>query len=120
MRVASAPMKLMAFDIPDQPEQLGVWLERQLVGDDLGALVAELLAVRGKEPAESSLDDAIPATELQRMLSDGMQVAPYDVLQTLLREPMLLLELQTRILEQGGVFWDSVDRPVGMRQRLER
>lgn len=114
-------MKLTAFDIPDQPEQLGVWLERRLVSDDLGALVAELLAVRGKEPvAATALHDAIPATELQRILSDGMQGVPYDLLQTLLKEPMLLLELQTRILDQGGVFWDSVERPVGMRQRLER
>jgi hypothetical protein len=40
-------MRLIALEIPDDPEELSGWLERHLVGPELSSLVAELEAVHG-------------------------------------------------------------------------
>ena len=43
-------MKLIALEIPENPAELAGWLDRQIVGDDLAALVAELEAIHGNHP----------------------------------------------------------------------
>lgn len=102
-------MNLHALDIPDAPVDLAPWLERQLTGLHLAELVAELSAVHGT-PAGSArgLEDML-GPHLQRVLESGLSTVPHPVLCELLRQPRSLLDLQERLLVEGGPYWDGIE-----------
>lgn len=103
-------MKLVMAAIPEDPDDQVVWLEQQLVGLDLGRLVGQLATLhgpaRGAEPSFSLLFTPYLAAVLQV----GLTALPRDLVRELLRHPRLLLELQERVLTEGGPYWDRVQR----------
>lgn len=104
-------MNLHALDIPDAPADLAPWLERQVTGLHLAELVAELAAVHGTGTGrERRLDDVL-GPHLTRVLESGLSSVPHPVLRDLLRHPRSLLELQERLLIEGGAYWDSIEEP---------
>lgn len=103
-------MSLVVTTIPDDPAQLSGWLERQLVGLDLGSLVGELTAIHRPSPGSGPSLDAVLGGYLERIEATGLSCLPRPVLQQLLTHPSLLIALQERILIQGGPYWDECSR----------
>lgn len=101
-------MKLHVLDIPDDAAQLAPWLERQLVGLELGELVAELEAVHGTSPPKPKSLDEIAGSQLSAALQNGLSAVSPNVLRQLLTNPQALLELQERIFIDGGSYWSRV------------
>jgi len=102
-------MKLAAFDIPDDPQQLAEWLEHHLVSLDLGTLVAELSAVHPEATGGvSTLRDLFGPQRLQAVLDQGLTVLQPAELRRLLTRPKLLLELQDLVLFAGGSHWQAL------------
>ncbi len=100
-------MTLFSLEIPEAVDDLASWLESQLVGPDLGMLVAELAAVRSSDSSDRSIDELM-GREMPMVLSRGLTGIPAEVLRPLLRSPELLLQLQERVLLEGGEFWDGL------------
>lgn len=98
-------MKLLALEIPDEADQLGPWLERQVVGCDLSGLVAQLSATRA--PAGEGLD-AILGDQRTAVLQEGLVGLPEEKLRRLLANPLALLELQEAVFIEGGPHWDQL------------
>jgi hypothetical protein len=97
-------MKPIALEIPDDTKALPGWLDRHLVGPDLGALVAELEAVHGPVAREVALLNVL-GNHRNDVLAQGLATLPKDRLRRLLRQPRLLLDLQELILISGGPYW---------------
>lgn len=125
-------MNLCVFDIPEETAELAVWLETQLTGLDLGNLVAELSAIHGvptvlsggiasqERPDEGALEKSL-GRELPAILRSGLQNVPHSQLRVLLRNPQLLLDLQERILSNGGDYWrDKFSREHASSALLEK
>ncbi|MBI1916752.1 MAG: hypothetical protein HYS12_18760 [Planctomycetes bacterium] len=100
-------MKLLALDIPDNPAELPSWLERELVGFRLGELVAELSAVSGGTGQRPSLREVLGG-RLQATLDRGLGELPAETLKHLLLWPHLLLDLQERVFNEGGSYWERL------------
>ena len=113
-------MKLMALEIPDDAAALAGWLEGHLVGLELAALVAELEAVHAhdqKQP-EPSLDQVL-GNSRAAVQSRGLEALPLDQVKVLLQHPRLLLELQERLLVEGGPYWRRMaPRNAGREHRV--
>lgn len=104
-------MNLYALEIPDDEAHLADWLERHLVGLHVTELVRQLEVVQGAAPADAprTLADAL-ADRLPRVLDEGLGTLPPAQLQSLLRQPQLLLELQEQVCMGGGSYWSGVTR----------
>jgi hypothetical protein len=114
-------MRLIALEIPDDPSALPGWLERQMTGLDLGALVAELEAVHGPRPAEPGALDRVLGDRRSEVLERGLSALPPDRLGRLLRRPRLLLDLQALVLVEGGSHWRNLGpAEAGHREAVER
>ena len=118
-------MPIYALDIPDDTGQVAAWLERQIAGPHLGALAAELAAVHETDsdsvkPEERSLDEVLGGA-LAEVLQAGLQQVKPEALQRLLQRPELLLELQARVLAEGGEYWrELLDESRELDEVLER
>jgi hypothetical protein len=99
--------KPIALDMPEDEAELPAWLERQVVGERLGALVAELEAIHGPPARTASLDQAL-GDRRDAVLRDGLSSLPPDRLGLLLRQPRLLLQLQELVLVSGGPHWETL------------
>jgi hypothetical protein len=97
-------MKLVLLDMPENPEALAAWLERQLVGRDLRALVSELAAVHGGPTDADSLEQAL-AGKLEAVLERGLAELPSETLRRLLTRPLWLFDLQQRIFMAESAHW---------------
>ena len=97
---------LLSLDIPSTLEEQRAWLSRHLVGCQLAELVAELTAVFPR-PTEGDWPtlEALLGSELERVLIDGVSELSAGSVQNLLRNPLLLLDLQQHILVDGGLVW---------------
>ncbi len=117
-------MTLRVLDIPPDPQELAEWLEHQVVDFRLGELVKELTDLRtalleawpSLRAEHANSDGELSATSLPALLGDyrgavlakGLAVLPADRLRALLRQPLLLLELQRLVFVQGGDYWEQV------------
>lgn len=104
-------MTVHALDVPET-EAIPAWLDRHVVGPHLASLVAELTAVHGDaEPQtlEQSLGDRLDA-----VLANGLAAAGPEGCAALLRSPRGLLELQERVVVEGGSHWDEVASSTGV------
>ena len=110
-------MKLVMATFPDEPAALADWIEQQLVGLDLGALVAELLAVHGDTPGPSL--EIVLGEYRFAVLSSGLKVLPADRLGLFLKHPRLLLDAQEFVLTDGGAYWDTVSRSAELTARVQ-
>ncbi len=93
------------MDIPDEAADLAAWLKEYLVGLELGALVSELSAVSAVVAQSPPTLDEVLGEELRSVLDAGLSAVSSDRMRGLLRQPKLLLDLQTRILIDGGDYW---------------
>ncbi len=112
-------MKLIALEIPEDQAATTGWLERQLLGLDLAALVAELEAAHG--PADQALSlERLLGERRDAILARGLEALPPDRLRQLLLRPRLLLDLQEMIVVSGGPFWQKLaaSAAMGPEQRL--
>ncbi len=110
-------MTLHLEQVPFDSARLPAWLERHLVGDHLGELIEELVAVR---PLQSPLDfDRWFAPFKEHILSAGLSRVPRKALRQLLADPPALRKLQAAVLIGGGGFWDDVPRSKGFHRRLK-
>jgi hypothetical protein len=101
-------VKLVALDIPDDPGELGRWMDQRLVGADFAAFVAELNAVH---PVENSPGRSLPEVLGDRqadILAGGLSGLPSATLSELLRQPGLLVALQEFVLAHGGPYWQQL------------
>jgi hypothetical protein len=99
--------KPIALDMPEDEAELAGWLERLVVGERLGALVAELEGIHGPAPRTASLDQAL-GDRRKAVLRDGLASLPHDRFGLLLRQPRLLLKLQELVLVSGGPYWETL------------
>src|SRR4051794_23301158 len=97
-------MTVELLEIPDDTQALPRWLENQLVGTDLAALVAQLEAVHGASTAGTSLDEVLGGSRAS-VLRDGLGGLKSDQLRKLLVNSRLLLDLQEALLLEGGPYW---------------
>jgi len=103
-------MRLIALEIPDDQARLPGWLEEQLLGLDLAALVAELQAAHAPaRGAGTPLGDVLGQNR-GAVLEKGLSALPPARLRLLLRQPRLLLDLQELIVVEGGEYWRKTTR----------
>jgi hypothetical protein len=100
-------MKSIALTAPDDPAEMPKWLDQQLVGTDLGQLVAELKTIHRSTTGGPSLNQLLGDSS-GRVLQDGLTALPVDQLKQLLQHPNLLLDLQEQVLLQGGFHWRNL------------
>jgi len=101
-------MKIQIADVPTEHDALAAWLERQLVGLDLGDLVLELSAFQNHPGPAADLADLL-GSRRQDVLKTGLQVLSLQQLRGLLQSPAALLELQELACLNGGAYWQGVE-----------
>lgn len=111
-------MNFPALEIPDEDRERALWLERQLVGLDLGDLIAQLLVVQ-QSSANVSLEEAL-GPRISEILRSGLSSLSPDEISGLLSCPEILLELQSRIFIEGGAYWQTVSRTPEHLAAVER
>jgi hypothetical protein len=100
-------MNLLLLSIPTEHHELVAWLERQIVGLNLGQLVAELSVIHGTSK-EISLE-AICGNQLSQMFESGMFVLSIEQISQLLTNPMSLLDLQEQTFVAGSLYWGQIN-----------
>ncbi len=104
---------MIAFDIPESPDEIAKWLESIICEGDLRSLVAQLISVHGVADQRIEID-AFLAEDRQAMLAQGLCALPASKIQSLLMTPVLLLDLQQKIMAEGGDYWrDKFQSAVG-------
>jgi hypothetical protein len=104
---------LTLAEIPNSSTDLVPWLECQLVGLRLRDLVIELVALQERAGDNRGTRTALGqllGDNLQEVMDQGLGAASTGQVQALLRQPELLLQLQSRILAEGGDYWDRLPR----------
>jgi hypothetical protein len=99
--------KPIALDMPEDEAALAGWLERQVVGERLGTLVAELEGIHGPPAHTASLDQVL-GDRRDAVLRDGLASLPHQRFGLFLRQPRLLLGLQELVLISGGPHWQTL------------
>lgn len=107
-------MKLVIESVPFDSARLPGWLERQIVGERLGELIDELVAVR---PPTAFDFDRWFAPLKDQILSDGLRGVPRQTLRLLFADPRSLRLLQRAVLLGGGRYWDQVPRKATRPQK---
>lgn len=111
-------MKLIALDIPNDPADWPDWLERQLVGLELGELVLQLQVFAGSSDESKPTLDEVCGSNIETVLQGGLAPLSQQQLGSLLKHPHLLLELQQRVLFEGGEYWSNVPISQEHQQRV--
>ncbi|HKI30774.1 MAG TPA: hypothetical protein VKA46_02700 [Gemmataceae bacterium] len=112
-------MTAVILSIPDDPDAIPGWLERQLLGPDLERLVRELSVLHPAPADPPTLPEAIGGYR-EEILHSGLAAVPRPVLSLLLRTPALLPELQELVFTQGGSYWDEVSADPDLTARADR
>lgn len=99
---------MIVFSIPTDSNLLVPWLEEQVVSINLGRLVRELNSIH-RPATELSLAEVV-GDDLPEILTAGLSLLPNETVQRLLRNPVVLLELQERAFIDGAVHWDQLAR----------
>lgn len=112
-------MTLAIATMPDDPQARSRWLDEQLVGDRLGDLVDELMALGQPQTARGSLAELIGKYR-KELLARGTGALPEPMRRQVLQAPDYLLELQELVLLEGGPYWNSLPRPNRLTNIVER
>ena len=97
-------MNLLTLELLDAHTNITSWLERQLIGEDLPAVVSEMLGWSVCSRDRSTLDAEF-GDRLQLILKSGLTASDAQVL---LKHPHLLLDLQEQICFHGGDYWQNL------------
>ena len=109
MAVPGDGMTLVSLTIPETPEDRALWLERQLLGPEIGEIAAELQSIHGPANNARSLGEAL-GPYLHRVLKDGLILLPSAQWNILFTQPHLLLELQEQVFLRGAPYW--IEQPM--------
>ena len=101
-------MNLLLANLPDQPDEVRAWLDRQLVSPALPQLAGELAACHGVADADGRRAADALGVEHAAVLAEGASALSDASLQQLLSQPALLLDLQADVLAAGGAYWQTV------------
>ena len=112
-------MKIVALDIPNDPDQWPEWLEKQLVGLELHSLVAQLEVLAGSNDSEIRLADVL-GDRSATVLEYGLSRLNKTQIQQLIKTPRLLFDLQELVFIDGGEYWESVPITDDHRNLLKR
>jgi hypothetical protein len=99
-------MNLVAFDLPEETNEIREWLEIQLTGPNLLQVVTQLSAVHDDEDKKLSLDE-LCSEQWSSILQNGLTELSSEQLSQLLTHSYLLLELQERLLLEGEEYWQQ-------------
>lgn len=102
-----------ALCLPDERVKWGDWLEQQLIGTELKKTIEQLIVLGGNNPAAISLEDWL-GNDRSLILESGIQKNLSQArIESLVRNPTLLLDLQELVLLDGGEYWlrVSMSRP---------
>jgi len=118
-------MTLLCAEMPEQLDQVKPWLERWLVRPELFDLVAELHALRQPGRTPASVSESL-GEQWGKVLRQGLAPLGSKELGMLLTNPVLLLEMQELIVEQGGDYWRRMfresattdDPPIAMQTEI--
>ncbi len=102
-------MSIIMFAIPQDSAQWPAWLEQRMVGLHLTDLVAELNCALQDESREYTSLDEICGQQINEVLKHGLSRLSTSQIRSLFKNPSLLLDLQERILTEGGIYWDNVE-----------
>jgi hypothetical protein len=130
LRAGETMKVLHTFDIPEDDALLASWTEAKIASVHLGELVAELEVLReadhtaaapkhdgrGLEPTVK-LEDVL-GNRLPDICARGLAAVPPQAIRRLFREPSLLIDLQERVLTEGGPYWDKKLRESDELKRL--
>lgn len=101
-------MNLLLANLPDEPDQVRAWLDRQLVSPSLPQLAGELAACHGVEDTDARRAADVLGVEHAQLLAEGARSLSDSALKELLTQPRVLLDLQADVLAAGGPYWQSV------------
>lgn len=104
-------MSIIMFAIPQDTAQWPAWLEQRIVGVHLTDLVAELKCALKDVTTEHSSLEEVCGPQMQSILRNGLRGLSTSQIRSLFKHPELLLELQDRVLTEGGIYWDNVRAP---------
>lgn len=94
-----------ALSLPNERTEWAVWLEQQLIGTELKKTIEQLVVLGGNNPAAISLEDWL-GDDRSIVLERGLQEDfSQSRIESLVRNPTLLLELQELVLLEGGEYW---------------
>jgi hypothetical protein len=107
--------------MPDEPKEIAKWLERFIAGPGLGDLVDELMELeepvypdqaRSNLPREDTalgekLEKVLGTQGIRSAVGSGLSSLRDDQVCSLLEQPLLLFELQERILSTGSPYWKA-------------
>ena len=96
-------MTILILDMPEEMSDLCDWLTHHLTGPSLAEVVSELMTIHQSQDCPT-LDDVF-GTQLNDVLSTGLEAHHAGQIQQLLLTPTLLLDLQERIACEGGSHW---------------
>ena len=102
-------MRLVLSTMPTDDADQTAWLERLLVGPDLGRLVGELTVLHGSAADDSDLGELL-AGRRNAILARGLESLTPAQERALLTRPALLLDLQELVLTEGGAYWRDLLR----------
>ncbi|MEZ6056950.1 MAG: hypothetical protein R3C01_09610 [Planctomycetaceae bacterium] len=103
-------MNLITYNIPADHADWPHWLERQLVGSQLGELIVELETLRGENNNSDQTLDDLCGSQLDQIMTLGLSVLSETQIRSLLKQPALLLSLQEMVFVNGGHYWSQVER----------
>jgi len=109
-------MNPFELDLPTTDDQMGFWLERQLVSGDLIDTVEKLHTLSGATEAKRILRDESLDRRLneaidglgQMVIDTGASVLSNAQIARLFREPELLFALQDLVLTACSPYWDNL------------
>ena len=111
--------KLIAFEIPESPDEIAKWLETIICEGGLRSLVAQLIVVHGVTDKKIKLASLLGA-DRHALLTRGLTALPISKIQSLLLQPTLLFELQEAVMADGGDYWVDKFKPDGGQQAAQR
>lgn len=113
-------MSVLILNMPDDPKQIPSWIEEQIVGTELQAVVSELSVIHSPQGSAPSLDEVLKESR-SSILASGLSRLTMPQIQSLLVHPQLLLELQEEVAISGGDFWcERASRNAKTSEQIER
>jgi hypothetical protein len=116
-------MMLEILDLPEEPREIAVWLDRQLASDGLAAIVDDLSAIHGAAAEPCSAEQARDwlGDSASGVLANGLTAIGDERIKQLLVRPSLLPALQELVMLEGGPYWDNLlHHSAGVQESLSR